>query len=263
MTVSLHSQITGATAKGDDPVILLHGVFGSLENLGVVARALSQTREVHALDLRNHGRSPHADSMTYAEMAADVRAYMDEHNLSRAAILGHSMGGKTAMRLALDEPDRVARLIVADIAPVLYEPHHQSILEGFRALDTDGLRSRSEADRALQPYVKEAQVRQFLLKNLVKREEGGYAWRLNIDAIEKCYDEIVAGQDASQPYRGPVLFIKGGESDYIQERHREKVARLFPAASLRVVPGAGHWLHAEKPDLFTTLCERFLAGEMD
>lgn len=259
MSVPLHSQITGEGT----PILLLHGLFGSLENLGVIARSLSSIGEVHSLDLRNHGRSPHTESMTYAEMAADVHAYLDDHKLARVAVLGHSMGGKTAMRLALDEPDRVTRLIVADIAPVRYQPHHRDILEGLSALNTSGLRSRSEADKALQPYVQEAQVRQFLLKNLVKSENGGFVWRLNLDAIKNCYNDLLDGQEAQQPYRGPVLFIKGGRSDYIQEQHRDKVARLFPAATLRMIPDTGHWLHAEKPGLFTTLCERFLAGEMD
>lgn len=269
MTVSLYAQVTGskttADAAADEnlPVILLHGLFGSLENLGVVARALSDTWEVHALDLRNHGRSPHADSMSYPEMAEDVRAYMDRNGMNRAAIIGHSMGGKTGMQLALDAPDRVARLIVADIAPVDYPRHHDAILEGLKGVDTQGLKSRSEADRALRPFIEEAGVRQFLLKNLAKSDEGGFTWRLNLDAIENCYDAILAGQEAGEPYQGPMLLIKGGQSDYIQDHHRDKIARLFPNTVLRIIPGTGHWLHAEKPALFTTLCERFLSGEMD
>ena len=267
MTLPLHSQITHpqtpSAEEDKSPVILLHGLFGSLENLGVVARRLALGWQVHSVDLRNHGRSPHADSMTYTEMAGDVRAYMDEHGLASAILIGHSMGGKVAMRLALDYPDRVERLVVADIAPVTYEPHHGRILEGMRALDTARLKSRTEADKALAAYVDEPPVRQFLLKNLVKRDQGGFAWRLNIDAIESNYASILAGQESDQPYRGPVLFIKGGASDYIQERHRAQVARLFPGAALRVIPGTGHWLHAEKPDVFTTLCERFLTGEIE
>lgn len=264
MAVPLHSQITGQqTAEGTSPVLLLHGVFGSLENLGVVARKLAEHHQVHSLDLRNHGRSPHAGSMAYGDMAEDVLAYMDRQGLSRAVLIGHSMGGKIAMRLALDAPERVERLVVADIAPVTYEPHHGKILEGLRALDPATLSSRSEADRALQAYVSEAPVRQFLLKNLVKKDDGGFQWRLNLDAIQDEYDALIAGLDADHPYPGPTLFIKGGDSDYILPEHRDQVARLFPQAVLRVIPGTGHWLHAEKPDTFTTLCERFLAGDMD
>lgn len=287
MTLTLHSQISGpesATGNAGEalPVILLHGLFGSLENLGVVARRLSQTHPVHSLDLRNHGRSPHAPGMTYREMAADVGAYMDRQQLPQAALLGHSMGGKVAMQLALDTPARVAKLIVADIAPVAYAPHHDQVLAGLRALELSALKSRSEADKALQSYVAEAPVRQFLLKNLQKEAAGGFSWRFNLDAIEDQYAEILAGPNVGenagestgesaeeragvsggQAYSGPTLFIKGGESDYIQEEHREQVAQLFPQASLRVIAGAGHWLHAEKPDTFVTLCERFLAGEV-
>lgn len=268
MTVSLHSQVSGskATAGASSenlPVILLHGLFGSLENLGVVARALSDNWQVHSLDLRNHGRSPHVDSMSYPEMAEDVRSYLDQNGIARAVLIGHSMGGKTAMQLALDAPDRVARLIVADIAPVDYPAHHDAILKGLNAVDTASLNSRSEADRALRPFIEEAPVRQFLLKNLTKTDQGGFTWRLNLDAIEKCYDGILAGQESGQAYQGPMLLIKGGQSDYIQDQHRDKIARLFPNTVLRIIPGTGHWLHAEKPALFTTLCERFLNGEMD
>lgn len=259
MSLELHHRVAGE----GDPLIVLHGLFGSLENLGGVTQRLTDGWQVHALDLRNHGRSPHADDMGYPAMADDVIHYMDRQGLDRAAVLGHSMGGKTAMEIALDHPDRVERLIVADIAPVDYPPHHDDIIDGLTGLDLGRLKSRGEADKALSAKVPVAAVRQFLLKNLVRADDGGYRWRLNLDAIERHYDQIAAAPTAQGPFEGPTLFIKGGDSDYITDEHRSAVSRLFPRAQLRIIQGTGHWLHAEKADLFATLCRRFLDGEFD
>lgn len=265
MTVELNNRITGE----GEPVILLHGLFGSLENLSGVSQRLQDQWQVHALDQRNHGRSPHTDTMDYPAMAADVLAYMDSRGLDRVALLGHSMGGKTAMQLALDNPDRVTHLIVADIAPVAYEAHHDAVLEGLNAVDLEGIKSRQEADEVLKDYVEMAPVRQFLLKNLERISPGErdpddhrqFRWRINISAIAKHYPDIAAAPSATGSFSGPTLFIKGGESDYIQDRHRDEVGRLFPKAELRIIPGTGHWLHAEKTDTFATLCRRFLESE--
>lgn len=254
MRLNLHHRITGE----GPPLLLLHGLFGSLENLGGVAQRLADSWQIHALDLRNHGRSPHAEVFTYAAMAADVAHYLDSQGLDQVALLGHSMGGKIAMTLALQSPGRVARLIIADIAPVHYPPHHDSILAGLEALDTAGLLSREAADAQLKPWVPEIAVRQFLLKNLVREGPGGFRWRLNLPVIRRCYHEILQGQLGLGRYDGPVLFIKGGRSDYILPSQQPAVLSCFPAAQLRVIPGTGHWLHAEKPDLFASLCRRFL-----
>lgn len=262
MSVKLNHRITG----DGKPLILLHGLFGSLENLGGVAQRLQDQWQIHALDQRNHGRSPHTDSMDYASMADDVIAYMDAQGLETAALLGHSMGGKAAMQVALANPSRVDHLIVADIAPVTYKPRHDAILEGMTRLDLSQISSRQQADSALSDYVDELGVRQFLLKNLVRipdderdGEDGaGFRWRLNLPVIERCYAELAAAPSASGPFDGPTLFIKGEDSAYIQDKHRDDVARLFPHAELRVIQGTGHWLHAEKADTFATLCRRFL-----
>lgn len=258
MALTLHASSAG---KGPS-LILLHGLFGAGDNLGGVRRRLQHRFRVHSLDLRNHGQSPHADSMSYPEMAADVAAWMADNGLASAAMLGHSMGGKVAMELALSAPDRVERLIVADIAPVAYAPHHEGILEGMQALATESLASRKEADQALSAFIEDGRVRQFLLTNLVPASTG-FRWRLNVPGLISCYPQIMAAPRASGPYTGPVLFLKGGDSDYIDKTCQEPTEKRFPGAQLRVVPGAGHWLHAEKPDLFARLCERFLSGEMD
>lgn len=263
MSVELHHRISGE----GEPLLLLHGLFGSLDSLGVVARGLQDRWQIHALDLRNHGASSYADTMTYPEMAADVLAYMDSQGLEKARVLGHSMGGKVAMQMALDAPDRMAGIIVADIAPVDYKPRHDHVLEGLKAVDTGALKSRKDADRALSEFVKEAGVRQFLLKNLAPIAAGAnddsgarYRWRLNLPAIDRGYAALSAAPEGDGPYDGPVLFIKGADSAYIQTKHREKIAGLFPNADLRIIEGTGHWLHAEKPDTFVALCQRFLAG---
>ena len=261
MSVELHHRISG----DGEPLILLHGLFGSLDNLGVIARGLQDKWQIHGLDQRNHGKSPHTDTMTYPEMADDVLAYMDAQGLKKAWVLGHSMGGKVAMRLALKAPDRIAGIIVADISPVTYQPRHDHVLEGLKAIDTAALKSRQDADRALSEHVEEAGVRQFLLKNLVavassEKDDSGarYRWRLNLPVIDQSYANLSAAPEGDGPYEGPVLFIKGADSAYIQTRHRETVAKLFPNADLRIIEGTGHWLHAEKPDTFVALCRRFL-----
>lgn len=265
MTVKLNHRISG----NGDPVILLHGLFGSMENLGGVAQRLQDEYQIHALDQRNHGRSPHTESMDYPAMARDVLAYMDAQGLERAAILGHSMGGKAAMQVALLAPERVARLIVADIAPVTYQPRHDAILEGLASLDVATIETRQQADEALAHYVETPQIRQFLLKNLQRvpdgerqaGEQGVFRWRLNLPVIQASYSNLAAAPEAPAPYNGPVLFIKGADSAYIQDKHRAEVARLFPHASLRVIEGTDHWLHFEKPDTFAALCRQFLAGQ--
>lgn len=264
MSVILNHRITGEGA----PLILLHGVFGALENLGAIARQFQRELQVHGLDLRNHGSSFHADTMDYPSMAGDVLAYMDEQGLDKASLLGHSMGGKVAMQVALQAPERVKKLIVADIAPVAYKPGHDAILEGMKQVDLTCVRSRRDADKQLAEFVEVPGVRQFLLMNLerIPQEEqtkGGpvYRWRLNLEAIDACYDNLAAAPEVGTPYMGPVLFLKGADSAYIQEKHREEIDRLFPAAQLQVIEGTGHWLHAEKTDTFVALCQQFLNGQ--
>ncbi len=264
MSVELNHRITGEGA----PLILLHGLFGSLENLGGIARRLQDDWQIHALDQRNHGSSPHTETMDYPAMASDVIAYMDRQGIDKACILGHSMGGKVAMQVALQAPARVERVIVADIAPVSYKPRHDAILEGLKSIDLNAVASRQDADQRLAEQVDALATRQFLLKNLERvprdeQSEGGplFRWRLNLPVIDACYGNLSQAPEGDGPYQGPVLFLKGADSAYIQEKHRESIQQLFPAAELRVIQDTGHWLHAEKPDTFAALCRRFLAGD--
>ncbi|HLV78464.1 MAG TPA: alpha/beta fold hydrolase [Marinobacter sp.] len=262
MGVELNYRITGQ----GEPLVLLHGLFGSLENLGGIARRLEDRWQIHALDARNHGSSPHTDEMNYPAMAADVVAYLDSQGLEQASILGHSMGGKVAMQVALNYPERVSSIIVADIAPVTYQHGHDAILEGMKNLDLYGVRSRKQADERLAGFVDELGVRQFLLKNLERipaaeqsDRERIFRWRLNLPVIDACYPNLTAAPEGPGPFQGPVLFIKGGNSAYIQDKHQASIRELFPRVELKVIEGTGHWLHAEKADVFAGLCRDFLS----
>ncbi|GGE66891.1 acyl-CoA esterase [Streptosporangium jomthongense] len=264
MTAILNHRITG----DGEPLILLHGLFGASENLGAVARQLQADYQVHALDQRNHGSSFHSDIMDYPTMAGDVLAYMDEQGIGKASLLGHSMGGKVAMQLALQAPERVEKLIVADIAPVTYKARHDAVLEGLKQIDLASVRSRRDADRQLAEFVEIPWVRQFLLMNLERipqqeQTRGGpvYRWRLNLEAIDACYANLAAAPEGDAPYHGPVLFLKGADSAYIQDKHQDEIRRLFPESQLQVIEGTGHWLHAEKTDVVVGLCKQFLSAQ--
>ncbi len=246
--------------QGSAPaVILLHGLFGSLSNLTSVAKALSDDFCVYQLDLRNHGRSPHNDNMSYPDMANDIIEFMDDHHIQQAHILGHSMGGKVAMQVALNHPERLLKLIVADIAPVTYAQHHNPALDGLQALSQTKLESRRQADEILAQCITEQPVRAFLLKNLYREPSGLYKLRLNLSAILNHY-ESVRETLTGKAFNGPTLFIKGSESAYIQQKHKETILNLFPNAKIKVISGVGHWLHSEKPETFNRLVEQFLSN---
>ncbi|MCX0429361.1 alpha/beta fold hydrolase [Aeromonas veronii] len=246
--------------QGQGPaVILIHGLFGSLDNLGLLARALGEQYRVISVDLRNHGTSFRSDDMSYPAQAADILALMDHLGLDQAAIVGHSMGGKVAMQVAKLAPERVSRLVVADMAPVAY-PHsrHQNVFAGLNATLRTPPQSRSEAEAMLAQHIEIAEVRQFLLKSFA-RGEHGWGWRFNVPALEQNYANIMGWPDDERHFEGPVLFIKGGNSDYMQPQYSETAQAQFPAAKVRVLAGTGHWLHAEKPALFNKLVVDFLS----
>jgi esterase len=237
----------------------MHGMFGSLSNLGVIGRVLADKYKVVAVDLRNHGESPHSLEMNYPCMANDVIKLMDDLAIRKAALLGHSMGGKIAMQIALNHPNRVNKLIVADIAPVTYKPdRHGGVLEGLQALSETRPASRKQADQLLSTHVEENSVRAFLLKNLVKEEDGRFSLRLYMEGIIGNYYDTLTLAPTGKPFSGPTLFIKGADSAYILDQHRDEVLRLFPKVQLKVIANTGHWLHAEKPDTFNKIVLDFL-----
>jgi len=245
--------------QGSGPALIMaHGIFGSHENLGAIARLLVDHFSLYRVDLRNHGRSPHADSMSYAEMAADIAELMDDYGLSQAAVLGHSLGGKVMMELATAQPARVSQLIVADIAPVTYPSHHDPIVQGLQSINLAELKSRAEADEQLKPFVDNQTTRQFLLKNLQRHDDGQFTWRLNLPAITHNYPQLRFAVGEGRSYNRPTLFIRGELSKYIQERNFDTIYRQFPNAKIETIPGASHWLHAENPQLFTELVLNFI-----
>ncbi len=247
--------------RGSGPhLVLLHGLFGSQDNLAGIPRVAQDHFKVLSLDLPNHGRSPHSDAMNYPQMAQAVLASLPE-DADSFYLLGHSMGGKVAMQLALSAPERVKALLVADIAPVEYNDRHSAIIEAMQQLNLSNLSSRQQADQHLAKTIAEPGVRQFLLKNLVKNAEG-FHWRCDLATIARCYPEVLAAP-AGPAYPGPVLFIKGANSDYILPEHQAATQALFPKAQAKIIHGAGHWLHAEKPAAFNKIVLDFLQAQTD
>ena len=235
------------------PVVLLHGLFGSARNLGGVARSLAATHRVVSMDMRNHGESPHAPGMDYATMAGDVVETMEAAGVPEAAVLGHSMGGKVAMRLALSSPERVRRLVVADIAPVAYPSHFGGFAAAMARVPAGS--SRSAADTMLAPDVPGAAVRSFLLHNF----RPGEGWRIGLAEIIASLPRIETWDDETNRFGGPALFVTGARSDYVLPEHRAVILRLFPAARFVAIKDAGHWLHAEQPAAFNATVGAFLA----
>lgn len=244
-----------ASGEGE-PLVLIHGLFGSMENLGAIARHLKQNFTVYSIDLPNHGRSPHVSDMHLAAMAKVVEQWMKKLGLSEAHILGHSLGGKVAMELALQNPECVKKLVVMDIAPVPYGARHTDVFAGLHAINPGQLSSREQADELMRPHVSDLAVRSFLLKNLVKTGER-FEWRMNLTDLHKNYPNLIQGNRQGH-FDKDTLFLKGGNSDYITEHYRGDILTRFPHAQLKVIPNTGHWLHAEKPELVARLVKNFL-----
>jgi pimeloyl-ACP methyl ester carboxylesterase len=241
------------------PLVILHGLFGSARNWAGIAKVLAARRRVLAVDLRNHGASPWSDAMGYADMAGDVAALIEARGFGRAAVLGHSMGGKAAMWLALTRPAAVERLVVVDVAPASYPPVLLDYVHAMQAVDLGAVRRRADADAALQQVVRDPAERGFLLQNLML-EEGGARWRLNLDVLERTLPDIAGWRDPPGDcrYDGPALFVAGARSDYVQAAHDPRIRALFPAAEVVRIADAGHWVHAEQPQAFIAAVAPFL-----
>ena len=256
MTIELAFEDVGS----GPPLLLLHGLYGSSSNWRRIAKGLSAKRRVISVDLRNHGASPWAATMTYDEMAADVAALIARLGLDRPAILGHSMGGKVAMTLALTDPESVGRLIVVDIAPISYGDHFSSYTAAMRGVDAMNASGREEIKRALLQTIPDDRTVGFLMTNLVRQGEQ-YDWRINLVALATSMSEISAFPErlAGLRYDGPVTVIDGERSDYISIDDRPKFLALFPNARFATVAGAGHWLHADQPEAFIAV----VSGALD
>ena len=255
MSLPLHIRESG---DGDTVILLLHGLFGSSANWGGVARQLSNDYRVLVPDLRNHGRSRHDADVSYDAMAEDLIALLDKHGIEQAIVVGHSMGGKVAMQLALSHPQRVAGIAVVDMAPVNYRHNFESVFRGFDAVDLAQLKNRTEADEQMARHVLEPGVRAFLLQNL-NNTTGGWKWRLNLSALRAGQSQITGFlPPPGATYRGPAWFIHGANSDYLLPSHEAQIYALFPRARICSVAGAGHWVYAEQPQGFTDCLQRFL-----
>ncbi len=239
------------------PLLIMHGLFGMLDNWLTLGRRWSESYRVVLVDLRNHGHSPHSDAFNYGLMMADVLELMDDLDLDEANLLGHSMGGKVAMKIAQNHPERVCKLVVADIAPRAYPVHHQTVIEALLAVPLDRISSRKEAGEILGRYIQQESIRQFFLKNLYWKEKGRLAWRFNLDAIVKNIEEV--GREIFDArFEGPALFLGGSASPYINEEDRKEIPLIFPAARIDYIENAGHWLHAEQPAVFYQKVTDFL-----
>ena len=244
MTINLHYQSYGQ----GKPVLLLHGLFGSSRNWTVFARKLAQHCQVLTVDLRNHGNSGHAATMSYTEMAADIQQFLQSHGYNQASIIGHSMGGKVAMTFALTYQSMIDRLVVLDTAPVTYRNNFHSLINSLEALPLTEITGRKHADELLAWTITDSQLRLFLLQNLIQ-DSAGYRWRINLPALKHGLAELghfPAFTDAN-PHAGPSLFLGGSDSEYLQPRHHEAIVRYFRNAQIHTVNNAGHWLHIDQP----------------
>ena len=244
--------------RADDPILILHGLFGSGRNWHTIAKTLSLQRSVYCLDLPNHGASPWRETMTYTEMALDVLDLIAVLDLGAPTLIGHSMGGKVAMTLALTRPELVKSLIVVDIAPTAYNHDFLPYLRALGALPLETLASRQQANTLLSAAIADPILRGFLLQNL-ERNADGWRWRCNLAALERCQADLLdfpSFDNAS--YHGPTLFIKGEDSSYIHPQLFDGIASLFPKAQRATIPDSGHWIHAQNPEAFLTTVSSFL-----
>ena len=240
------------------PLVILHGLFGSADNWLSIAKGLDKDYTLYLVDLRNHGDSGQAEEWDYQVMADDLTEFMEEQGLEKTHLLGHSMGGKTAMTLALNHPEKVDRLIVVDIAPRFYPVHHQSILDGLNAIDTDQLQSRKQADDILSQYVEEKGTRQFLLKSLGRDGQGKFVWKINLPIITEKIENVSQAIESENSFDHPTLFITGANSRYVQDKDKADIERYFPNSNIIKIKNAGHWIHAEQPEAVIKTVQAFL-----
>ena len=250
------NTILHGTEGAKPPLLIVHGLYGSGRNWGVIAKRLSDERQVIAVDQRNHGDSPWTERHGYEDMAGDLAEVIEAHG-GKADVLGHSMGGKAAMVLALTRPELVNRLILADIAPVAYDHSQIQYIEAMRAVDLGSIEKRSDAKDQLARHVPEPTLRSFFTQSLDIKEK---RWKLNLDLLAEEMPKIIGFPEIEGRFDGPTLFLSGGESDYVAPEHRARIKALFPESRFAKIPGAGHWLHAEKPREFEAAVRAYLAA---
>ncbi|MCS6821058.1 MAG: alpha/beta fold hydrolase [Microscillaceae bacterium] len=240
------------------PLIILHGLFGSSDNWLTIAKQLAANYTLYLLDQRNHGQSFWANEWDYEHMSQDLYHFVKEQNLHNFFLLGHSMGGKTAMQFATQFADKVRKLIVVDIAPRYYPVHHNTIIQGLQSLDLSQITTRQEADAQLASFIPASDVRQFLLKNLYRNAQNQFVWRINLEVIAQKIDNIGKALAPEAQFNKPTLFIRGEKSDYIRAQDEAQIYQHFPQAQIKTIFNAGHWVHADQPQTFIEMLTSFL-----
>lgn len=239
------------------PIFILHGLFGSSDNWLGIAKVLSSHYTVYIPDQRNHGRSPHSEVWNYEVMAADIKSLAEAEGLKEIWVLGHSMGGKVAMELVIKYPGMLRKIMVLDIGPKSYPIRHRYILDGLKSIDLTSITKRSEADQQLALFIPSKPVRQFLLKNLERGDNGSFNWRINLDVIDRSIEVAGTPQQSDFPVFNEILFLRGSQSDYILDGDWGEILRLFPSAELKTIQNAGHWMHAEQPEAVMNAVKEF------
>lgn len=242
------------------PLIILHGLFGMSDNWVTHARRLADNYSVYTLDQRNHGKSGWNNVFNYEAMVDDLVNFLESQNLEKAHILGHSMGGKTAMQFALEYPGKVDKLIIADISADEYNHKHDVLIEAMLSVDLQKYASRSDVDKELERSVSDPRIRQFLLKNLHWKDRSSLGWKANLEVILENLPEVFKAIDSAEPFNKPALFVRGSDSPYILQKHIPRIKKLFPQSRIETIEGASHWLHAEKPEEFFHIVKKFLSN---
>lgn len=261
MSEILHSKIThygGQAGENPKHLLILHGLFGQSDNFATLAKQFAEHYTVHAIDLRNHGRSFHSDDMSFEAMSDDILNYLNHHRIESCYLLGHSLGGRSVIEFAYEHPEKIEKLIVADMAPKAYPPHHQGIIKALNSVDFDKVEKRSDVEEVLKQYIPEMGTRQFLLKNVYHIEEGKYAFRFNLKTLTDTYNDMVGGNLTDGVFDKPTLFLRGEKSDYIQDSDFALIRKHFPNSEIKTIPNSGHWVHAENPKAFFDFVVEFL-----
>src|SRR5690606_21427703 len=260
----LHSKIVqhgGQASKKNKHLLIFHGLFGQSDNFATLSKQFAEHYTVHAIDLRNHGRSFHSDDMSFDAMSDDILNYLNHHQIEACYLLGHSLGGRSMIEFSYKHPEKIEKLIVADMAPKAYPPHHQGIIKALNSVDFDQVQKRSDVEEILKQFIPEMGTRQFLLKNVYHAESGKYAFRFNLKTLTDSYEEIVGTDLSTEIFEKPTLFLRGDKSDYILDDDFDMIYRHFPQAEIQTISNSGHWIHAENPQEFYEKTVSFLEGE--
>ena len=251
----LHFRQSG---EGGEPVVILHGLFGSGDNWLTHAKSLSDKYHLVLPDQRNHGRSFHSNDFDYDLMASDLLELTNQLGFSKFHLIGHSMGGKTAMKFAIKFPEKIKNLMIVDIAPKAYPPHHQVILDALFEVHNSEINARKEAEEIMGKHIQELGVKQFLLKNLERKDDNTFGWRINLEGIASKIENVGTPLDSTEKYNGFTLFVRGNESNYILDEDKANLKYHFPNSKLLTIKNAGHWVHAEQPQIFINTIKEFL-----